>query len=353
MDSYGFQNNDRLAGDGEGDSSSSSRDNSTRDHNFVRFLKAISPPAASPILPPLDADYFASLTVRERAEFEHIAIAGFPVVYRINVYLSLTGGFVELVGGGRAGEEVDARTLDAINRDLDRTFPGHEYFEEENTQLELKRVLIRFALLNPSIGYCQGLNFIAGLFLLLTREINQTVHLLDYFAREIMPQGYYSEKMEGQYVDGLVFEHLARELFPKVYQKLKTLGLDFAISTFNWFATGFVNVFKDTESCYRVWDVCFVRKDGRFIMRVALALVGIMERDILKCGERKEAEDLFRVITRKVDIDALINLAEGLRMKGSFLRRGGDLDIEIASLRGHYRFKCEEAGMWDEDEEDK
>lgn len=47
----------------------------------------------------------------------------------------------------------------AIQKDIDRTFPGHAYFESEAGLASLRRVLMAFAVNNPDIGYAQSLNF--------------------------------------------------------------------------------------------------------------------------------------------------------------------------------------------------
>jgi len=44
---------------------------------------------------------------------------------------------------------------------VSRTFPTHSYFREEETQAALTRVLSAYAVWNPSLGYCQSMNFIA------------------------------------------------------------------------------------------------------------------------------------------------------------------------------------------------
>lgn len=61
----------------------------------------------------------------------------------------------------------------AISIDLERTFPGYPYFslpmEDTNRppgQLELFNLLKAYSLLDCEVGYCQGLNFVAGVLLL-------------------------------------------------------------------------------------------------------------------------------------------------------------------------------------------
>lgn len=55
-----------------------------------------------------------------------------------------------------------------LELDLDRTFPGHPLLDKESQYgvqgIEaLHRVLNSYALYNPEVGYCQSMNFIAGI----------------------------------------------------------------------------------------------------------------------------------------------------------------------------------------------
>ncbi len=58
-------------------------------------------------------------------------------------------------------------TREEIERDIDRTFPRHVMFVEDGGigQSSLRRLLQWYAALDPEVGYCQGMGFIAGLFL--------------------------------------------------------------------------------------------------------------------------------------------------------------------------------------------
>lgn len=51
-----------------------------------------------------------------------------------------------------------------VERDVARTFPTHSYFREEEARASLTRVLSAYAVWNPSLGYCQSMNFIAVCF---------------------------------------------------------------------------------------------------------------------------------------------------------------------------------------------
>lgn len=56
----------------------------------------------------------------------------------------------------------------AILIDLGRTFPNHPYFSSPlgPGQLALFNLLKAYSLLDPEVGYCQGLSFVAGVLLL-------------------------------------------------------------------------------------------------------------------------------------------------------------------------------------------
>ncbi|KAI5395485.1 hypothetical protein KIW84_061887 [Lathyrus oleraceus] len=120
---------------------------------------------------------------------------------------------------GCEGKEQDVHSVASgkwrkqIEKDIPRTFPGHPALDE-NGRNSLRRLLLAYARHNPSVGYCQAMNFFAGLLLLLMPEENAFWTFVgiidDYF------EGYYTEEMIESQVDQLVFEELMRERFPKL-----------------------------------------------------------------------------------------------------------------------------------------
>ncbi|KAE8666375.1 Ypt/Rab-GAP domain of gyp1p superfamily protein isoform 2 [Hibiscus syriacus] len=90
-----------------------------------------------------------------------------------------------------ANEITSATTLNnRASRQL--TFPGHPALDDDGRNA-LRRLLTAYARHNPSVGYCQAMNFFAALLLLLMPEENAFWTLVgiidDYF------DGYYSEEM--------------------------------------------------------------------------------------------------------------------------------------------------------------
>ncbi|XP_020971443.1 TBC1 domain family member 8B-like isoform X2 [Arachis ipaensis] len=156
-----------------------------------------------------------------------------------------------------------------IEKDITRTFPGHPALDEHGRN-SLRRLLLAYARHNPSVGYCQAMNFFAGLLLLLMPEENAFWTFVgiidDYFG------GCYTEEMIESQVDQLVFEELMRERFPKLVNHLEYLGVQVTWISGPWFLSIFVNMIP-WESVLRVWDVLLFEGNRVMLFRTALALM--------------------------------------------------------------------------------
>nr|XP_023893317.1 rab GTPase-activating protein 1-like isoform X3 [Quercus suber] len=175
-----------------------------------------------------------------------------------------------------------------IEKDIPRTFPGHPALDD-NGRNSLRRLLFAYARHNPSVGYCQAMNFFAGLLLLLMPEENAFWTLVgiidDYFG------GYYTEEMIESQVDQLVFEELMRERFPKLVNHLDYLGVQVAWISGPWFLSIFVNMLP-WESAYVqvVWlkvELCKLLEEKRAaVLRAEELETALME--MVKQDNRRE-----------------------------------------------------------------
>ncbi|XP_022984209.1 TBC1 domain family member 8B-like [Cucurbita maxima] len=177
-----------------------------------------------------------------------------------------------------------------IEKDLPRTFPGHPALDVDGRNA-LRRLLTAYARHNPSVGYCQAMNFCAGLLLLLMPEENAFWTLMgiidDYF------DGYYSEEMIESQVDQLVFEELVRERFPKMVNHLDYLGVQVAWVTGPWFLSIFMNMLP-WESVLRVWDVLLFEGNRVMLFRTALALMELYGPALVTTKDAGDAVTLLQ-----------------------------------------------------------
>ncbi|XP_027935154.1 EVI5-like protein isoform X2 [Vigna unguiculata] len=236
-------------------------------------------------------------------ELESLVQGGVPKDLRGEVWQAFVGvkmrrveGYYEDLLARNESEEQDVSSAafgkwkKQIEKDLPRTFPGHPALDE-NGRNSLRRLLLAYARHNPQVGYCQAMNFFAGLLLLLMPEENAFwafVGIIDeYFA------GYYTEDMIESQVDQLIFEELMRERFPKLVNHLDYLGVQVPWISGSWFLSIFVNVIP-WESVLRVWDVLLFEGNRVMLFRTALALMELYGPALLTTKDAGDAITLLQ-----------------------------------------------------------
>jgi len=201
-----------------------------------------------------------------KEELESLVRGGVPMALRGEIWQAfvgvgarkITGYYNKLLEGATKSDEKDLvdpmlneqtsaprkvtqpeKWKGQIEKDLPRTFPGHPALDEDGRNA-LRRLLTAYARHNPSVGYCQAMNFFAGLFLLFMPEENAFWALVgvidDYF------DGYYTEEMIESQVDQLVLEEVVRERFPKLAKHMDFLGVQVGWVTGPWFLSIFINM---------------------------------------------------------------------------------------------------------------
>lgn len=116
-------------------------------------------------------------------------------------------------------------------------------------------MLIAYANHNKEIGYCQGLNYIAGLILLVTKNEEWTFWLLKVLVEKII-SSYHTKTMTGLITDIAVLRELLMERAPDVCEHLERCGLPCAVITTKYFICMFAEVLP-IETVLRIWDCLF------------------------------------------------------------------------------------------------
>ncbi|KAK5118138.1 hypothetical protein LTR62_004185 [Meristemomyces frigidus] len=294
---------------------------------------------------------------------------GIPPEYRGAAWFWYAGGpsrlakvpglYQNLLNQVENGELTD-NDREHIERDLNRTFPDNIRFKPDvasmadvqagagggkNSRLpdepetsmvqSLRRLLQAFAVHNPGIGYCQSLNFIAGLLLLfLDQDEEKSFILLEVITSVHLP-GTHGIALEGANIDIAVLMSCVKDSLPEIWKKLddkggmlgssnSTTAADAAtqalrlptvsLATTAWFMSLFVGTLP-IESVLRVWD-CLFLEGSRTLFRIALAVFKAGEREILAVSDPMEIFQVVQTIPRgMLDVNGL--------MEGCFRRRGG------------------------------
>lgn len=243
-----------------------------------------------------------------------------------------------------------------IERDLNRTFPDNVRFKPDPTTTldaqagagggndatkkkrksaepevpivrALRRVLQAFAVHNPQIGYCQSLNFIAGLLLLfLDSDEEKAFILLNQVTTTHLP-GTHGVTLEGANIDIAVLMSCIKDSMPAIWAKLDDKGgiaadetaaalrlPTVSLATTAWFMSLFVGTLP-IESVLRVWD-CLFFEGSKTLFRIALAIFKAGEKSIVSVNDPMEIFQVVQTIPRSMlDINGLMEVC--------FRRRGG------------------------------
>ncbi|KAH8753358.1 rab-GTPase-TBC domain-containing protein [Diaporthe sp. PMI_573] len=189
----------------------------------------------------------------------------------------------------------------------------------------LRRVLSAFAIFNPSIGYCQSLNFLGGMLLLFMETEEQAFWLLNIITRVYLP-GTHEMNLEGSKVDLSVLMNELETVLPSVWSKISDDGSGttkkksrrarshkhgasvsgdnlppVTLALTAWFMSCFIGTLP-TETTLRVWDVFFY-EGAKTLFRVALAIFKAGENEIKSINDPMEVFAVVQSLPRKM-VDA-------------------------------------------------
>uniref|UniRef100_A0A6B2LC07 Rab-GAP TBC domain-containing protein n=1 Tax=Arcella intermedia TaxID=1963864 RepID=A0A6B2LC07_9EUKA len=171
----------------------------------------------------------------------------------------------------------------ALVKDMHRTFPTNSLFKlkEGEGQRALFNVLKAFSLMDPEVGYCQGMSFIVGILVQYASEVDAfwiLVALLKMY------------NFRGLYISGLPllkhslyrFHFLLQKHLPTLYLHFLELRIRPLLYSSEWFSTLFAYN-SDIETTSRLWDVMLLEGPA-YLFRVGLAILKRVEGDLVGMG---------------------------------------------------------------------
>ncbi|XP_067886706.1 TBC1 domain family member 2A isoform X1 [Heterodontus francisci] len=187
-----------------------------------------------------------------------------------------------------------------IELDLHRTLTDNRLFTSPTSKMvqKLRRVLLAYSWQNPDIGYCQGLNRLVAIALLILREEEDAFWCLVAIIDCIMPEDYYSKNLTGSQVDQRVFKDFLSEKLPRLMSHFEQYNVDLSYVTFNWFLVVFVDSLQ-SNILLRIWDA-FLYEGTKVIFRYALAIFKYNEEEILKLNDNLAIYEYLRCLTKNI-----------------------------------------------------
>ncbi|XP_073995401.1 growth hormone-regulated TBC protein 1-A-like [Rhodnius prolixus] len=226
---------------------------------------------------------------------------GIPNEHREKIWLYVSGAADEMnlnVGLYQKllNSKHDTTLTEMIRTDLPRTFPDNIFFNSgDEYQEQLFRVLVAYGHHNKVTGYCQGMNYIAGLLLLVTKSEESTFWLLKTLVERILPD-YYSNTMDGLLTDIDVISELVSSKYPAVNAHLSQLGLPWPVVLTKWLVCLYCEVLP-TETVLRIWD-CLFNEGSKILLRVAITLIALHKSEILACDQFLDVSDCLKAIVK-------------------------------------------------------
>ncbi|XP_023685300.2 TBC1 domain family member 1 isoform X3 [Paramormyrops kingsleyae] len=181
----------------------------------------------------------------------------------------------------------------AILVDLGRTFPTHPYFSAQlgAGQLSLYNLLKAYSLLDPEVGYCQGLSFVAGV-LLLHNDEREAFGLLRFLMFDIGLRRQYRPDMIILQVQMYQLSRLLHDYHRDLYCHLEQHEIGPSLYAAPWFLTAFASHFP-LGFVARVFDMLFLQ-GSEVIFKVALSLLGSHKPLILQHDNLEAIVDFIK-----------------------------------------------------------
>jgi len=221
-----------------------------------------------------------------------------------------------------------------VKQDLCRTFPFSDFYKDELNLARLGNVIVSYAALNREVGYCQGMNFLAGLLLQLSDSEQETFWMLTLVMVRYNLQSLYMRDIPLLHLLKYQFEALLSEHAPRVQRHFQELYVSPELYAVKWFFSLFAYSLP-VDTVYPLWDFIFAACPPhqlhtgfwRAILLVALAIVQLLEQPLLRAGSVCEVGKVFtqelsllkprRIlsIARRLDGRVLQASLEGLRAR--------------------------------------
>uniref|UniRef100_A0A3P9NL95 TBC1 domain family member 1 n=1 Tax=Poecilia reticulata TaxID=8081 RepID=A0A3P9NL95_POERE len=181
----------------------------------------------------------------------------------------------------------------AILIDLGRTFPTHPYFQAQlgAGQLSLFNILKAYSLLDPEVGYCQGLSFIAGVLLLHMGE-EDAFNMLKFLMFDVGLRKQYRPDMIILQIQMYQLSRLLHDYHRDLHGHLEQQEIGPSLYATPWFLTLFASHFP-LGFVARVFDMLFLQ-GSEVIFKVALSLLGSHKPLILQHDSLESIVDFIK-----------------------------------------------------------
>lgn len=171
---------------------------------------------------------------------------------------------------------------DQICKDLGRTFPRAEQFKDEAGLEALKRVLLAYSRYDKSVGYVQGMNFIAGQLLYHCQE-EIAFWIFATLIESFELRHVFERHLPGLYRHGSIIDGLLRQQEPELHGHLQELGVLVEMYASDWVICLFASLVP--LHLYADFLDAFFARGWLYFYTVCLCLLRHFKRRLLEQDE--------------------------------------------------------------------
>jgi hypothetical protein len=195
---------------------------------------------------------------------------------------------------GLQAQMANAKTCSEIDKDVPRTFPDVPGFSDPQGQRRLVRILRSYSLFDPEVGYCQGMNFVAGLILRYLQSEAEAFGALCVVMRERNYRELFLPHMRNL---RWRMAQLERVIPSRLAEKLREYQINPALYAPQWLLSCFANEMPTSFSA-RIIDVLLgervvaaevlIKVASRLLMRLESVLCSFNDFEIILKTIRNE-----------------------------------------------------------------
>ena len=197
---------------------------------------------------------------------------------------------------------IDKATIRQIDLDLDRTYTDLGLFGSDGPyQDALRDLLLAYSCFRPSVGYVQGMGYLASTLLLYMEPERAFVCMGNLLHKHHFPD-FLLVDMEQIDLYAAAFNKVFAKELPALYRHLTSIGVDCRLYLVEWWMTVFCTVLPLSASSV-VWDLLLLEGVSA-IVRITVGVLAVLEKDLLGASLDAcltlltHAEDWFDVATQ-------------------------------------------------------
>jgi len=189
--------------------------------------------------------------------------------------------------------DFEASYDEQIKKDIKRSNIGLDFLFEKVAEDCLYRILKALSLMDPELGYCQGMNIITANLLMIS-DCNEleTFNLMLYLLKNLELREFFLNGFPKLLMFIFIFNEFIKDQYPLIHDKLEFLDIPEELWIFKWLQTLFFMSLPLAISV-RIID-CILCFGLEFLLNFSLSWIKVNESKIISCDTMEQFIEIFK-----------------------------------------------------------